>query len=154
MSLACVDGSVLPVEGATLPVTDPGVLRGDGVFEAIRLYAGVPFAVDEHLERLGRSAANARLAVDADALRVDLAALLGAARPGDAIVRLLVTRGGRRVVLLEPPPAVEPPAPRVEEELCAYPRAVPPSNRVLAKATVRSCLSFMKMPPLGWRVRG
>jgi branched-chain amino acid aminotransferase len=93
------------VEEATLPVTDPGVLRGDGVFEAIRLYAGVPFAVDEHLERLGRSAANARLAVDADALRADLAALLAAARPGDAIVRLLVTRGGRRVVLLEPPPA-------------------------------------------------
>jgi branched-chain amino acid aminotransferase len=104
MSFACLDGTVLPAGEARLPVTDPGLLRGDGVFEAVRLYDGTPFALDEHLRRMERSAANARLELDADALRADVGALVEAARPGDAIVRLLVTRGGRRIVLLEPVP--------------------------------------------------
>lgn len=91
---------------ARIAVTDEGLLRGDGVFEVVRLYGGAPFALDDHLERMGRSAANLRLPIDLDALRADLDALLDAAGdPGDAKVRLLVTRGGRRIVLLEPLPA-------------------------------------------------
>jgi branched-subunit amino acid aminotransferase/4-amino-4-deoxychorismate lyase len=31
--LAIVDGTVLPAAEATVPVTDEGLLRGDGVFE-------------------------------------------------------------------------------------------------------------------------
>jgi len=104
--LACLDGVVSDSAGARIAVTDEGLLRGDGVFEVVRLYGGTPFALDEHLDRMGRSAANLRLPVDLDALRVDVAALLGAAGDaGDAKVRLLVTRGGRRIVLLEPLPA-------------------------------------------------
>src|SRR5438874_2268746 len=33
MTLACLDGEVIPVENATISVTDEGLLRGDGVFE-------------------------------------------------------------------------------------------------------------------------
>ena len=51
--LACLDGVVGPAADATISVTDEGLLRGDGVFEVIRLYDGRPFALDEHLERLG-----------------------------------------------------------------------------------------------------
>ena len=80
------------------------MLRGDGVFEVVRLYAGRPFALDDHLERMGRSAANLRLPIDLELLRADLDALLGAGDAGDAKVRLLVTRGGRRILLLEPLP--------------------------------------------------
>ena len=47
----------LPAGEARIPVTDEGLLRGDGVFEVVRLYGGRPFALDEHLERLARSAA-------------------------------------------------------------------------------------------------
>jgi branched-chain amino acid aminotransferase len=101
MSLASVDGVVLPVAEATVPVTDEGLLRGDGVFEVMRLYGGRPFAIDEHLERMAGSAANLRLPVDTEAMRSEVGALLAAAAPGDALLRILATRGGRRIVLIE-----------------------------------------------------
>ena len=88
-----------------IPVTDEGLLRGDGVFEVVRLYGGRPFALDEHLERMGRSAANIRLPIDLAAVRADAEALLAAGDHGDAKLRLLVTRGGRRIGLVERPAA-------------------------------------------------
>lgn len=100
--LASLDGTVLPTIEATVPVTDEGLLRGDGVFEVVRLYDGVPFAWDEHLERMTASAVNLRLGFDAIALDADVSALLAAASPGDCAMRCLATRGGRRIVLLEP----------------------------------------------------
>jgi branched-chain amino acid aminotransferase len=106
MSLAAHNGTVRPVEEVAIPVTDEGLLRGDGVFEVLRLYAGRPFALDDHLARLGRSADNLRLPVDLEAVRSDIAALLGATGPGDGLLRVLVTRGGQRLALIEPLPEV------------------------------------------------
>jgi len=100
--LAIVDGTVMPAAHATVPATDEGLLRGDGIFEVIRLYAGRPFALDEHLQRLERSGRNLRLALDVAAVRADIEALLAAATPGDAQLRVVVTRGGRRVGIVEP----------------------------------------------------
>ena len=45
-----------PAADAVLPVFDGVVMRGDGCFEAIRAYRGVPFQSDAHLARLRRSA--------------------------------------------------------------------------------------------------
>jgi branched-chain amino acid aminotransferase len=89
------------VAEATISVTDEGLLRGDGVFEVIRLYDGQPYALAEHLARMERSAANLRLPLDPVAVSADARALLKASQPGDAALRLLVTRGGRRVALIE-----------------------------------------------------
>src|SRR3954449_1659313 len=58
---AGLDGRTLPSAEASIPVTDDGLLRGDGVFEVIRVYHGRPFALAEHFDRLERSAANLRL---------------------------------------------------------------------------------------------
>ncbi len=99
--LASLDGTIGPVAEATIPVTDEGLLRGDGVFEVVRLYEGRPFALEEHFERMVRSAATARLPVDFDALRAEVDALLAAAGPTDAALRLVCTRGGRRLVMVE-----------------------------------------------------
>jgi branched-chain amino acid aminotransferase len=100
--LAILDGVLMDAAQAAIPVTDEGLLRGDGVFEVVHLYEGHPFALDEHLDRLGRSAAAIRLPIDLDALRSDVAAILAEAEPADGALRLLVTRGGRRIALLEP----------------------------------------------------
>ena len=59
--LACLDGAIAAAEETSIPVTDEGFLRGDGVFEVVRVYDGHPFALDEHLDRMTRSAANLRL---------------------------------------------------------------------------------------------
>jgi branched-chain amino acid aminotransferase len=101
MPLACLDGTVCDAAEARIPVTDEGLLRGDGVFEVMRLYGGRPFALDEHLARIERSARQIRLPLDAEQVRADIATLLEAARPGDGRLRVFVTRGGHRVALIE-----------------------------------------------------
>jgi branched-chain amino acid aminotransferase len=98
---ACLDGVLLPAQDAVIPVSDPGLLRGDGVFEVMRLYGGAPFAPEHHLERMARSAQNLGLALDLDAIERDVRALLAVAEAGEALLRVLATRGGHRIVLVE-----------------------------------------------------
>jgi branched-chain amino acid aminotransferase len=102
--LASVNGRIVPAAEATIPATDEGLLRGDGVFEVVRLYGGRPYALEEHLERMVGSASALRLPLDAGQMRADVAALLDAARPGDDALRLVWTRGGNRLALIERPP--------------------------------------------------
>ena len=99
--IASVNGVVSDPADARIPVTDEGLLRGDGVFEVMRIYGGRPFAMDEHLQRMSNSAANLRLEIDLGAVQGDVDAVLAQAGPVDAAIRTLVTRGGNRVVLLE-----------------------------------------------------
>jgi branched-chain amino acid aminotransferase len=107
-SLASLDGAVMLASEATIPATDEGLIRGDGVFEVIRLYDGQPFAFDRHLARMERSAENLRLPVDLEAIRADAWRLLAHAGASheDDLLRIVVTRGGRRLLLTEPMPAV------------------------------------------------
>jgi len=51
-----LDGQFLPKEEARISVFDHGYLYGDGVFEGIRAYSGRVFRLDEHVDRLYRSA--------------------------------------------------------------------------------------------------
>ncbi len=104
--LASLNGRVMPAAEATVPITDEGLLRGDGVFEVVRLYGGVPYALDEHLERMTSSAANLRLPFDAGVLESEVLALIEAASPGDDMVRLVCTRGGNRIITVESLPQV------------------------------------------------
>jgi branched-chain amino acid aminotransferase len=102
--LASVDGTIAPTAETLIPIKDDGLYRGDGVFEVIRLYKGRPYALDEHLRRLQGSAAVIELAVDVDALASEIEALLGQFGAVDGQLRLVVTRGGRRLALTEPLP--------------------------------------------------
>ncbi len=54
--IACVNGRFSPLADAVVSVEDRGFQFGDAVYEVIRTYRGRPFAVDEHLSRLERSA--------------------------------------------------------------------------------------------------
>ena len=102
--LASLDGAIGPAADARIPVTDEGLTRGDGGFEVVRLYGGRPLALDEHLARLGRTCAGLRLSYDEDALRAEIAALLEAAGAVEALLRVVLTRGGRRILTIEPLP--------------------------------------------------
>ncbi|HUC00732.1 MAG TPA: aminotransferase class IV [Solirubrobacterales bacterium] len=102
--LASVDGEVTATAAATIGLKDDGLYRGDGAFEVIRLYSGQPFALGEHLDRLGRSAAAIELEFDRAALGREIEALLAQAGPVDGQLRLIVTRGGRRIAATEPVP--------------------------------------------------
>ncbi|HYC80419.1 MAG TPA: aminotransferase class IV [Solirubrobacterales bacterium] len=102
--LASVDGAIAPAAEATIPLKDDGLYRGDGVFEVIRLYAGRPFALADHYERMQRSADAIELPLDRPALEAEVEALLARAGEVEAQLRLIVTRGGRRIAATEPVP--------------------------------------------------
>ena len=103
-ALAILDGTILPAAEATIGVTDLGLIRGDGVFEVIALNDGRPFALEDHLRRMATSAQNLRLEIDLGAVarRHRRAARGGRADRRPASVRFMVTRGGRRIGLVEP----------------------------------------------------
>jgi branched-chain amino acid aminotransferase len=103
--LASVDGRISATAEAVVPLRDDGLYRGDGAFEVIRLYEGTPFALGDHLDRLGRSAAAIELEFDRTALESEVEALLAELGPADGQLRLIVTRGGRRLAMTEPIPA-------------------------------------------------
>jgi branched-chain amino acid aminotransferase len=106
--LASVDGTISPTAEATVPLRDDGLYRGDGAFEVIRIYGGRLFALGDHLDRLARSAAAIELGFDRGALETEVEALLMAAGEVDGQLRLIVTRGGRRIAAVEPlPPHAE-----------------------------------------------
>jgi len=99
--LAILDGTVTDAAQAQIPASDDGFLRGDGVFEVMRLYGGRLFALDDHLTRLGRSAGNLRLPIDLDVVRADVETLVEHNEVPDAAMRVVVTRGGHRLAVVE-----------------------------------------------------
>jgi 4-amino-4-deoxychorismate lyase len=77
------------------PALDPldlALVRGEAVFEAMRVYGGRPFLLDAHLARLAASARAIGLALP-DGLEALAARACAAAGRGDAILRLICTKG-------------------------------------------------------------
>ena len=106
--LASVDGTVSLTAEATVPLRDDGLYRGDGAFEVIRIYGGRLFALGDHLDRLERSAGAIELGFDRAALEREIEALLARLGDADGQLRVIVTRGGRRIAATEPlPPHAE-----------------------------------------------
>src|SRR5690625_2386928 len=100
--IASVDGVITPTADAVIPLQDDGLYRGDGAFEVIRLYGGKPFAFADHLDRMVYSAGRLSLSFDRAALETEVSALLAVAGPVEAQLRLIVTRGDRRIAAVEP----------------------------------------------------
>jgi branched-chain amino acid aminotransferase len=99
--LTSVNGQIVDASEAVIPASDDGLLRGDGVFEVIRLYAGRPFALGEHLDRLERSARAIDLPVEREPFEAEISALLAEFGEHEAQLRLVVTRGGWRLAFTE-----------------------------------------------------
>ncbi len=62
MAWVYLNGRILPLEEACVPVTDRGFLFGDGVYEVIPAYGGRLFRWPHHLQRLQNSLDGIRLA--------------------------------------------------------------------------------------------
>ena len=95
LGVCWLDGDILPLESARIPVLDHGLLYGDGVFEGIRFYNGTPFLLDDHLRRLRRSARAIALSYpwDDEELRHITAGVITAFDGAEGYIRLIVTRG-------------------------------------------------------------
>lgn len=93
--LVYIDGNFYPKSEAKVSVYDHGLLYGDGVFEGIRAYEGVVFKLDEHLDRLYRSANTIMLQIPLTKDEVKKAVLdtLKKNNLETAYIRLVVTRG-------------------------------------------------------------
>ncbi len=86
---------LVPKSQAVISVFDHGLLYGDGVFEGIRAYNGRVFRLNEHLERLYRSARaiTLNIGIELSDLRNRVLETLRANHIRDGYVRLVVTRG-------------------------------------------------------------
>ncbi len=92
--LVWVDGELLDVEEARVSPLDHGLLVGDGVFETLGVYRGVPFAWRRHHERLAWSASHLDLPVpDSARLRSAAEAVLRANQVETGRLRITVTGG-------------------------------------------------------------
>jgi branched-chain amino acid aminotransferase len=115
--IVSIDGTLRSPEEATVSVYDRGFLYGDSVFETVRTYGGEPYALDEHMARLVRSAERVfiPMPVPPAAFAMEVRLAVRAARNPESYARAMLTRGAGpvgldpalagaplRVVLVEP----------------------------------------------------
>ena len=90
-----MNGKLVDEQKAVVSVFDHGLLYGDGVFEGIRAYGGRVFMLEEHIDRLYRSAK--AIAMDIPMSKAEMARAVvktcAANRIKDGYIRLVVTRG-------------------------------------------------------------
>lgn len=99
-----IDGKRFSAEAAQVSVFDRGFLYGDSVFETLRTYGKRPFALEEHLVRLERSAERVliRMPLDRDGLRREVNEALAAVEHDESVLRLMLTRGRGESLGLDP----------------------------------------------------
>ncbi len=90
-----INGRLRPEQEAVLPVTDHGLLYGDGIFEGIRFYHRHPFRLAAHLQRLADSAAAIQLTLPCSQARLVEAVneIIDAFPKENGYLRLMLTRG-------------------------------------------------------------
>lgn len=90
-----LSGKLVAEKDARVSVFDHGLLYGDGVFEGIRIYNGRVFMLEEHIDRLYRSAQAIALTIPMSKQAMTRAVVKTclANKTMNGYVRLVVTRG-------------------------------------------------------------
>ncbi len=106
-----LNGQFLPRDQASFDIEDRGTMFGDGVYEVIHFYAGQPFAMRGHLERLRQSLAAVRIDIGDELEKLpDISAqLVRQNATPDAAIYWQVTRGPaprRHIFPAQPRPTV------------------------------------------------
>jgi branched-chain amino acid aminotransferase len=90
-----LNGKLVPEKKALVSVFDHGFLYGDGIYETLRAYKGTVFMIDEHIERLFRSASMIGLVLPQghDGIKKVVYQTIKANKHKEAYVRITVSRG-------------------------------------------------------------
>ena len=93
--LAWINGTFLPESEATVSVFDRSFLYGDGLFETVRVYSGIPFRWNQHLARLeaGARFLGIRLPWTGDAIGAAASLLVQRNELPESLLRITVSRG-------------------------------------------------------------
>lgn len=122
--LVYLNHSLVPEKDAKVSVFDHGFLYGDGIYETLRVYNGKAFLIDEHLQRLNRSASLIRLAIpkSKEGIKKAIALTLDANGLKEAYVRITISRGAGPIGL-DPALCEEPTFVVIASEFKNYPEA-------------------------------
>lgn len=90
-----LNGKFVPEERAVVSVFDRGFLYGDGLFETIRVFNGIPFRWQEHLERLRQGAdfLKIKMPFTSAKLRALADTLITKNKMPDSLLRITLSRG-------------------------------------------------------------
>lgn len=121
MSKVSINGRLIPSNRAAISVFDRGYLYGEGVFESLRVYRGVPLFAELHLARLRDNCQRIgiRFTMSARAWQTMLHRIIRANRAVNAAVRVTVSVAGSAAVM--------PSATRLKTNVVAFIR--PPIKR-------------------------
>ena len=92
------NGTILPIEQAHVSVLDRGFIFGDGIYEVVPVYGGVPFRAKHHHQRLARSLAEVQIEAPFDqagfmALLQDLLSHPSTPKLDRQMIYMQITRG-------------------------------------------------------------
>lgn len=92
-ALANWNGELMPLTEVKVSVLDRAFLFGDSLYEVIRIYAGQPFRLELHLDRLFTGLQALKLAFPIDTVRQRLSQTIKESNLKEAIAYIQVTRG-------------------------------------------------------------
>ncbi len=92
---AYIDGEVVPIDQARIPITDTGFLRSDATYDVLAVWNGSFFRLQDHLERFERGCRELRLSLPVDRERIVaiLHRLVAHSGLRDSYVEMICTRG-------------------------------------------------------------
>ncbi|MDP7035546.1 MAG: aminotransferase class IV [Planctomycetota bacterium] len=107
-----INGTFFPPEKSQISIFDHGFLFGDSVYEVVRTFGGVPFAVQPHFLRLLQSARRIGLQLPDSATHLGREVLRTIRRSElpECMVRIVITRGAG--------------APRIDPSTCSSPNSI------------------------------
>lgn len=92
---AFIDGRVVPMAQARIPITDTGFTRSDLTYDVVGVWDGAFFRLEDHLERFQRNCRRLRLTppLDRDGIQQILIELIESSELPEAYVEMICTRG-------------------------------------------------------------
>lgn len=93
--VAYLDGRIVPIGQAAIPILDLGFLHSDATYDVVHVWRGRFFRLNDHLDRFERGMKKLRMSlpIDRAGIRSILHELVRASGLADAYVEMICTRG-------------------------------------------------------------